>query len=101
MNVALNKECQQSSIYTDYGLRFGPQTAVDGDTNSDMGTTATCATTVLNQHPHWWAVNLGSTYSIDHITIYCRADCCGACVYSYLHNLYIKLQQKSLKIPKS
>ena len=81
----MNKDCQQSSLYHDVDWRYGPQTAVDGDTSNDMSLAATCVTTVLDQQPYWWTVNLGKTYTIDYITIYSRGDCCSAYISIYIY----------------
>ena len=77
LNVALNMECQQSSTLNQKVLKFGPQLAVDGNTNMSIGKGGTCSHTAPNQQPYWWAVNLGSSYTIDYITIYNREDCCS------------------------
>ena len=37
LNVALNKECQQSSTFKPHLLKYGPQYAVDGDTSTVIG----------------------------------------------------------------
>jgi len=64
-------------------LKFGPQLAVDGNTNMSIGQGATCAHTDTNQQSYWWVVNLGSTYTIDYITIYNRENCCREYIFIY------------------
>lgn len=86
LNIALNKECQQSSTFGNNVLRFGPQLAVDGDTNMNQTEGAKCTHTDKNQPSYWWTVNLGSTYTIDYMTIYNREDCCRE--YIHLQNVF-------------
>ena len=89
LNVALNMECRQNSTLKQNVLKYGPQRAVDGNTNMLIGQGATCAHTDINQQPYWWVVNLGSTYTIDYITIYNREHCCREYIFIYLQwNLF-------------
>ena len=53
LNIALNKECQQSSTYSERVLEFGPQLAVDGNTNIKHHEGGTCTHTPINQPPYW------------------------------------------------
>ena len=76
LNIALHKECQQSFKFSNSVSNFGPQLADDGDTHMKYNEGATCTHTVKNQSSYWWTVNLGSSYTIDYITIYNREDCC-------------------------
>jgi len=86
LNIALNKECQQSSTFGNSVSNFGPQLAVDGDTHMKYNEGAKCTHTDKNQPSYWWTVNLGSLYTIDYITIYNREDCC--CEYIYVFTYY-------------
>lgn len=89
VNVALNMECQQSSTFSNV-LKYGPQCAVDGNTNMVLDPKGACAHTTTNQEPYWWAVNLRSTYTIDYITIYNREDCCREYIFIYLQWKWFK-----------
>jgi hypothetical protein len=84
LNVGLNMDCQQSSTLNQDVLEFGPHLAVDGNTNMRYTDGGTCTHTVRNQQLYWWTVNLGSTYTIDYITIYNREDCCSEYIFIYL-----------------
>ncbi|XP_076071581.1 fucolectin-1-like [Mytilus galloprovincialis] len=76
-NLALNKECRQSSqLFSN--SKFSPGVAVDGDTQQKMNQEASCSHTEHYEPFNWWTVDLGQHYTVDTITIYNRADpCCG------------------------
>ena len=84
LNISLNKECQQSSTFLNSVSEFGSQLAVDGDTHMNYIEGAKCTHTVKNQPSYWWTVNLGSSYTIDYITIYNREDCCSEYIFIYI-----------------
>jgi hypothetical protein len=56
VNVALNQPAWQSGIHS---AVFGPNLAVDGNKNADLGA-GSCSHTAINMIPPWWAVDLGS-----------------------------------------
>ena len=56
-DLALNKAASQSGTYSD----FVATRAVDG-----LRSTSSCSGNMI--HP-WWAVDLGDTYSVGHVTV--------------------------------
>ncbi|CAG2190367.1 unnamed protein product [Mytilus edulis] len=74
-NLALNKECRQSSqLFSN--SKYSPGVAVDGDTQQKMKQEASCSHTEHYEPFNWWTVDLGQQYTVDTITIYNRADPC-------------------------
>lgn len=76
MNVAQHKQTTQSSTYNEGNTES--ENAVDGNYEQDMMLTmARCAHTAISSNqPHWWAVDLGAIYTISHVVIFGRSDCC-------------------------
>ncbi len=70
-NVALGQPTTQSSD----GYGYTGAQAVDGEPS-------TFSHTGDADLAPWWAVDLGGTWSIDEISIYNRADCCGDRLYN-------------------
>ncbi|CAC5382786.1 unnamed protein product [Mytilus coruscus] len=82
-NLALYKECRQSSTHST-NIKYLPGVAVDGDTQQYMSDGALCSHTNHHEPFNWWTVDLGQQYIVDNITIYNRADsCCGARLHDY------------------
>ena len=70
-NLALGKPTFQSDVHN-----IGwSDNAVDGDKNA-VYTDGSCTETYLGVNP-WWAVDLGSSYTLDMVVITNRLDCCG------------------------
>ena len=71
-NVALRKAAEQSSVYTVYGISFGADRAVDGNSTNvvDMMDNSCMHTTDLpGTSQAWWRVDLGQIYNITMISI--------------------------------
>jgi len=90
-NLALNKNCTQSSTYT-HGVVTGRCIlAVDGISNlTTLEGADTCACTG-DAAPSWWAVDLGSKLLVGRVRITSRRDISSA----QLQNFYIGLTNVS------
>ncbi|CAG2218646.1 unnamed protein product [Mytilus edulis] len=75
LNVAQHKQTTQSSTYTEGNTKS--ENAVDGNYEQDMMLTRCSHTAISSNQPHWWAVDLGAIYTISHVVIFGRSDCCS------------------------
>lgn len=73
-DVALWKPTRQSSTYSDNGLHFTSDKAVDGCGDGDFGHLSCTHTAVGQSKPLIWNVNLEKAYSIIAIKIANRND---------------------------
>jgi len=88
-NLALYKNCIQSSTYTHGVVTGRAQLAVDGNPNTNFDT-GVCACT-LNTAPEWWAVDLGFKLPVGRVRISTRGDIDGP----QLQKFYIGLTNVS------
>ena len=73
-NIAFNKSCTMSSMFTsDYYAYFNNTcyTAINGNTSTDYAEGNCIHTADGDEHPHW-TLSLGQEYTIHWITIYAR-----------------------------
>ena len=72
-NLALEKQCSQSSDY----VRWGEAShAVDGNPSGTYDDRHCTHTKDGDKHP-WWMVDLGAMLAIESVTIFNRVDCCS------------------------
>jgi hypothetical protein len=72
VNVARNKQCTQSSPFTD---NPHPATyAVNGNTDGRYNDYQNCIQTGRNEENPWWQVDLGHVYPIHHMVIWGRTE---------------------------
>lgn len=90
-NMARGRVARQSSNVFDYccgspyiGLALAGL-AVDGQTNGNFSLSlpGTVTHTDYASYGPWWQVDLGASSSVDHVTIWNRADCCGDRLQNY------------------
>ncbi|XP_078612395.1 uncharacterized protein LOC144882465 [Branchiostoma floridae x Branchiostoma japonicum] len=70
-NIALGKSAFQTSTVPNGDANH----AVDGNTNTNYGSSS-CSSTFAEDNPSWW-VDLGETHIIDRVDIFYRQDCYG------------------------
>ena len=76
-NLALNKECRQSSTLNNKTI-FSAGVVVDGNTIQQLQVAYSCSHTDHYEPFNWWTVDLGQLFTVDTIIIYNREDsCCG------------------------
>ena len=83
-NVALNRPAYQSSTLQN-AYYLAAAVAVDGNSNNNAHAKS-CTHTILEQSP-WWVVDLGRNYTIDHVKVTNRGDCCGECRWEFSRSL--------------
>lgn len=89
-NVALWKSTNQTSTYSESGISFTSNKAVDGNGDGDFNIGYTCTHTMDYQtHSPTWNVNLGKAYSIIAIKIANRNDHRKYAETSILNNIYL------------
>ncbi|XP_078619233.1 pentraxin fusion protein-like [Branchiostoma floridae x Branchiostoma japonicum] len=77
-NVALNRVTTQSSTYISYnGEVLGAEKAVDGVRGTFIDGGAYACTHTNHEHQPWWKVDLAGTYTVSHVSVLNRGDCCG------------------------
>ena len=76
LDLALFKNATQSSTFSDKGITFIANKAVDGNIATDLYRDKTCSHTEKEDNP-WWKVDFGKMYSITGVQITNRGDCCG------------------------
>ncbi|XP_063443155.1 uncharacterized protein LOC134723489 [Mytilus trossulus] len=87
-NVADRRQTSHSSSYNTNGFPNGNScNAVDGKP-SQVYDDGTCVHTALETDP-WWRVDLGNTYTVDHINISVRSDNPGYKHYKKFSNVSI------------
>ena len=87
-NLALGKQCSQSSDY----VRWGEAShAVDDNTSGTYDDRHCTHTQVGDKHP-WWMVDLGAMLAVESVTIFNRVDCCSK------YQLWLFLYKKSFNI---
>jgi hypothetical protein len=79
-NVAQGNAATQSSTFPGYATA-GAGSAVDGNTDGNFFDGSVTATG-FDPNP-WWQVDLGSTFTVNSITIWNRTDCCGSRLSDY------------------
>ncbi|CAG2249744.1 unnamed protein product [Mytilus edulis] len=85
-NLALNKECRQSSTLNNKTI-FSAGVVVDGNTIQQLQVAYSCSHTDHYEPFNWWTVDLGQLFTVDTIIIYNREDsCCGRYVQIYKPN---------------
>lgn len=72
VNLALNKPCQQSSIYVGTGVDQGANCAVDGRIEPDRDPYYMIHTNIENNP--WWQVDLGKVFSLTSIRLHNRIN---------------------------
>ena len=76
LDLALFKNATQSSTFSDRGITFIANKAVDGNIAPDLYRGKTCSHTEDEDKP-WWKVDFGKIYSIAGVEITNRVDCCA------------------------
>jgi hypothetical protein len=79
-NVAMGKTTTQSSNFYNTGAAASA-VAVDGNVDGNFFDGSVTATG-FDPNP-WWQVDLGSTFTVNSITIWNRTDCCGSRLADY------------------
>lgn len=72
INLALNKPCQQSSIYVGTGIDQGASCAVDGRVEPDRDPYYMIHTNIENNP--WWQVDLGKAFALTNIRVHNRIN---------------------------
>ena len=75
-NVALGKDTEQSTTYSDATADGYSEHGVDGNTDGTWPGNSLTHTRNTAPLPSWWEVDLAETYPISHINIWNRTDCC-------------------------
>ena len=81
-NVALGKECRQSTTFRNSSVKYGPHLANDGERET-YPQHGVCSNTEFDTDYFWWAVDLEVEFIIEIITIYGRTDCCSKAHVQY------------------
>lgn len=71
--------------------------AVDGNTSGTMDEGSCTHTDGTAESPPWWSVDLGTTSSIDSVTVWNRVDCCGERLSAAGHEFEVRVGDHSTK----
>lgn len=81
-NLALGGVASASSALTSGGKTYGPNLAIDGNTDGNFANGSVTQSSGTDTNPYWM-VDLGSPYAISNVVLFNRTDCCDNWLTNY------------------